>query len=510
MRLFFFSLFPLWIVLLLFIFLPAAWSAEEPRVSSLLPSADTNLLTIEYPYNNTLFPIDITAPTFRWRDENSISKWRLEIEFNDGQSPLKIVCDQNRWCPENKLWTNIKRRSLENTAVLTVFSLDFNGRAIKNRQTAIHFTTSNDPVSAPIFYRDVPLPFRLAFMKIDQIKWKLGHLSSEKPPKTVLANLRACANCHSFSADGSLLAMDVDYGNDKGSYIISPIEEEVNLQPEELISWNDYRPDDGDKSFGFLSQISPDGRYIVSTVKDKSVQLPVKGIDYSLLFFPIQGTLVVFDRKTKELYSLSGADNPDLIQTNPAWSPDGKWIVFARAQADEYVDIQKKYIENKKKVRYDLYRIPFNEGRGGTAKPLAGASCNRKSNFFPKYSPDGKWIVFCQAESYMLLQADSLLYIVPADGGQPKLMRCNHPGNMNSWHSFSPNSRWLVFSSKVDSPYTRLWLTHIDQRGTDSPPVLLENFIAEKRAANIPEFVNIKEGELQAIHQHIFERKKDR
>ena len=107
----------------------------------------------------------------------------------------------------------------------------------------------------------------------------------------------------------------------------------------------------------------------------------------------------------------------------------------------------------------------------------------------------------------MLLQPDSLLYIVPAEGGLPKLMRRNHNGNMNSWHNFSPNSKWLVFASKVNSPYTQLWLTHIDQWGIDSSPVLIENFISEKRAANIPEFVNIAEGKMQAIHQNKFKKK---
>ena len=41
---------------------------------------------------------------------------------------------------------------------------------------------------------------------------------------------------------------------------------------------------------------------------------------------------------------------------------------------------------------------------------------------------------------------------------------------MNSWHSFSPNGRWLVFSSKSRSPYTQMFLTHIDAEGRDSPP----------------------------------------
>jgi Flp pilus assembly protein TadD len=112
------------------------------------------------------------------------------------------------------------------------------------------------------------------------------------------------------------------------------------------------------------------------------------------------------------------------------------------------------------------------------------------SNFFPKYSPDGKWVVFCKAKSYMLLQPDSELYIVPAKGGAARRLRYN-TARMNSWHSWSSNSRWLVFSSKVNGPYTQLFLTHIDENGNDSPPVLLERFTSSDRAANIPEFVKV-------------------
>jgi tetratricopeptide (TPR) repeat protein len=62
---------------------------------------------------------------------------------------------------------------------------------------------------------------------------------------------------------------------------------------------------------------------------------------------------------------------------------------------------------------------------------------------------------------------------------------------MNSWHSFSPNGRWLVFSSKSRSPYTQMFLTHLDEGGQDSPAILIDNATAANRAVNIPEFVNI-------------------
>jgi tetratricopeptide (TPR) repeat protein len=71
---------------------------------------------------------------------------------------------------------------------------------------------------------------------------------------------------------------------------------------------------------------------------------------------------------------------------------------------------------------------------------------------------------------------------------------------MNSWHSWSPNGKWLVFSSKVFSAYTQLFLTHIDGEGNSSPPVLLSRFTEADRAANIPEFVRARPdaiGEIQ-------------
>jgi len=76
-------------------------------------------------------------------------------------------------------------------------------------------------------------------------------------------------------------------------------------------------------------------------------------------------------------------------------------------------------------------------------------------------------------------------------------MTCN-TSLMNSWHTFSPNGRWLAFSSKARGPYTQLMLTHIDENGNDSPAIIVDNTTAANRAINIPEFVNIAQPGLQA------------
>ncbi len=120
------------------------------------------------------------------------------------------------------------------------------------------------------------------------------------------------------------------------------------------------------------------------------------------------------------------------------------------------------------------------------------------SNNFPKVSPDGKWIVFVQNKSGLLMRPDSHLYIVPAQGGVARRLNSNQK-IMNSWHSFSPNGRWLVFSSKGRNLYTQLYLTHIDEHGNDSPAILIDDTTAANRAANIPEFMNIPRGGLERI-----------
>jgi tetratricopeptide (TPR) repeat protein len=338
----------------------------------------------------------------------------------------------------------------------------------------------------------------------------------EAGPPIVLQNLPVCGNCHSFADNGSVLGLDVDYGNDKGAYGIMPVSKHMVMDDEKIITWADYKREDGELTFGLLSRVSPTGRYVVSTVKDRSVFVAIPDLMISQLFFPIKGILVVYDRETKTFAALPGADDPQYVQTNAVWNPDGTEIAFARTTAYRAERLEQQnsalvdekdvpeFTVDKKPFRYDLYRIPFNDGKGGTPVPIEGASNDGMSNYFPKYSPDGKWIVFTKSKSYMLLQPDSELWIVPTAGGTARRLRYNTP-RMNSWHSWSSNSRWLVFSSKVNGPYTQLFLTHIDADGNDSPPVLLERFTSPDRAANIPEFVRLSGDAIADIREQFLD-----
>lgn len=497
------------------------WYLRGPNAEVVLAaygdSRGPGKLLIEYPLDQTLFPPDIAAPAFHWLDPAATADtYLVTVEFVGGQGRMTCFTRRPQWTPEPTAWETIKQRSMQNDATVTILGIKRRAPRMILSAGQVRIRTSPDEVGAPVFYREVNLPFIDAVKDPTRIRWRFGAISSLQPPPVVLEKLPVCGNCHSFSANAAILGMDVDYANDKGSYALTPVREDMTLAKSEIITWGDYRREDGEQTFGLLSQVSPDGRYVVSTVKDQSVFVPKPSLAFSQLFFPIKGILCVYDRQTGAFAALPGADDPNLVQSNPSWSPDGKDIVFARATAYrlKVPGAEKKvllspedcseFLRDGKPFLYDLYRIPFNDGRGGRPEPIPGASNNGMSNFFARYSPDGRWIVFCRAKSYMLLQPDSELYIMPARGGEPRRLRAN-TGHMNSWHSWSPNGKWIVFSSKANSAYTQLFLTHIDEQGDSSPAVVLDRFTASDRAANIPEFVNAKPTAIAKIHEQFLD-----
>jgi Flp pilus assembly protein TadD len=516
------------------------------------PAAPPARIAVDYPLERTVFPPDLAPPTFVWRDPvGANTSWRIDVKFADGSPALQVAAPgepmkigeidercvgptnelpkltpeqaaSRTWKPDPATWESITKGSVRKPAAITITGLQ-NGRATS--RGTVNISTSKDPVGAPIFFRDVPLmPAEvekgvikpLPKPALPLVAWRLRYVNEPKS-RLMIDNLPTCMNCHSFSSDGKTLGLDLDGPqNDKGLYALVPIQKEVSIRKENVVSWSSFRGKLGSKiRVGFMSRVSPDGNYVVTMVNggdvipdasEDSRRLPkdvggnfyvsnFKDYRFLQVFYPTRGILAWYSRETGKLQPLPGADDPRYVHTNAVWSPDGKYLVFARAAARDPYPAGSKLATvsndpNETPIQYDLYRIPFNGGKGGTPEPIAGASANGMSNSFPKISPDGRWIAFVQARNGLLMRPDGKLYIVPATGGKPRLMNCNTP-LMNSWHSFSPNGRWMVFSSKSRSPYTQMYLTHIDEQGNDTPAVLIENATAANRAVNIPEFVNI-------------------
>jgi Tfp pilus assembly protein PilF len=528
--------------------LPGRFHGVRPKV--LAAETATPAVTIDYPLNRSIFPPEITPPTFMWHAAaETANVWTIEFHFADGSAPLRFeskgphpvigeidarcVATTNQlpslspeqaashtWSPDAAAWAKIKKHSVTRPAevVITGFDRADEDRPVSRGEASL--STSKDPVGAPIFYRDVPLmPSAtekgvikpLASNAIHLIEWRLRSIDQTRS-RVVLQEMHTCANCRSFSRDGNTFGMDMDGPqNDKGLYAVVSLKPDTVIRNRDMIHWNpSYDRQFAFNRVGFMSRVSPSGRYVVTmlTPGDRPPQnnyyvANFKDYRFLQVFYPTRGVLYWYDRATGARHPLPGADDPNYVQTNGVWSPDERYIVFARSKSIEpYAPgVRLATYANdpdETQIQYDLCRVPFNGGRGGKAEPIAGASGNGMSNSFPRVSPDGRWIVFVEAHNAELMRPDSRLFIVPFAGGKARPLESNmYP--MNSWHSWSPNGRWLVFSSKSRGPYTRMYLTHIDEEGNSSPAIFIDNPTAANRAVNLPEFVNIPPDGLMKI-----------
>ncbi len=510
---------------LLLLALSSCREAEDPELLEVFASwkalsePTTPPLLIRYPLPETVYPADMRSPIVDWEwERRSQPHWFVTIRVPSMDTRYTARPQETQWSPRREDWTAIIEAlaGTNEEAFLSVVAISRRSPARVLAADTVSFRISAHPVGAPLVYRLVPLPLPPP-SRYDEVEWRKGTVSSYDEPDLLLTGLNACLNCHSVSADGSHLAFDINYDDhDRSHYVIAEVGPEVHLSKSNTFSWNEFRggpicPSESLCTAG-ATMPSPDGRYFISEVLvDDNVISPRADKWHSLQGATVLGILAFYDTTTGEVTPLPGADSPDYVHAFPWFFPDGERIVLARApvreellgwtheRREKMLSLDLDDLLKAQHLQLDLYTMPFNEGRGGVPQPLPGAHDNGKNNYAPRVSPDGKWIVFRKSETGTFVPPDSDLYIIPAEGGEARRLSCSSD-TTDSGHTWSPNSRWLAFVSKRDSPYTNLYLTHIDEDGNDSPAILLSHFRKESLAVNLPEFFPIQPGDLQRLH----------
>ena len=124
-----------------------------------------------------------------------------------------------------------------------------------------------------------------------------------------------------------------------------------------------------------------------------------------------------------------------------------------------------------------LYRMPFDGGRGGTPVPVEGASKNGMSNTFPKVSPDGKWIAYASGSSGAVQT-----YLAPWPEMTPVTQVSTTSG---TWCFWTETSDRLLFQ-QMDGRVMEVSLTEIDgearpRNRADDLDVGIEEFAGAQR-----------------------------
>jgi TolB protein len=105
----------------------------------------------------------------------------------------------------------------------------------------------------------------------------------------------------------------------------------------------------------------------------------------------------------------------------PNWSRDGASLLFNQAGR--------------------LYVLPLDTRQPQLLDTGEATRCNNDHGF----SPDGKWIALSHSP-----QDRSLIYVVPAEGGTPRLVTEKGP---SYWHGWSPDGQTLAYCAERDGEY---------------------------------------------------------
>ncbi len=293
-----------------------------------------------------------------------------------------------------------------------------------------------------------------------------------------------CMNCHSFcmqNPDKMLFHMRETY---PCTILIDGDKvEKLNTKTEQTISPLVY------------PSWHPSGKYVAFSV-NKTKQSFHMNDKNRVEVFDSASDVVVYDTEKHEIVTSPLLSSESSFETFPTFSPDGKRLFFCTAQARP---MPREYNE----VKYSLCSVSFDASarRFGTViDTLYNAVADGKSVSFPRVSPDGKYLLFTLSGygNFSIWHKDADLYMLNLAANHIYPLDSVNSDDVESYHSWSSNSRWIVFSSRrIDGLYTRPFFAYVDEDGQAHKPFLLpqedsEFYFRFMKSYNIPEFITGK------------------
>jgi tetratricopeptide (TPR) repeat protein len=93
--------------------------SRAPASSPAPPATQPAKITIDYPLNGSVFPPEITSPTFLWRDSSGpAQRWRVQVSFADRSEPIRVDAPgEHLQIGENQLGTVLAKMGRMGEAV---------------------------------------------------------------------------------------------------------------------------------------------------------------------------------------------------------------------------------------------------------------------------------------------------------------------------------------------------------------------------------------------------------
>lgn len=349
---------------------------------------------------------------------------------------------------------------------------------------------SDDEIDQFLVYRLIPPGYQ---------GWKdMGiyqrDLSSYEQTVVLANNLTSegCMNCHSFNMRNPEQMVFHTRSRFAGTTVVDgDMVEKLNTKTDSTIS-------------NFVYPFwHPDGIHIAFSVNSNFQSFYSSHID-RIEVFDKASDIIVYNIKTKEITWSPLTKSEDQWEVSPCFSPDGKYLYFSSA------DPVPEMPDDHKDVRYSIKRIAFDaatETYGETLETVYDAHETMKSASFPRISPDGRYLAFTEQDfGYFAIwhtPADIKMLDLQSGTGNADYTVVEKD-DMNSdaadsYHTWSGNSRWMVFSSRRDDGlYTRPYIAYVNEKGESSKAFMLPQknprkyYDTQMCSYNIPELASSK------------------
>jgi len=225
--------------------------------------------------------------------------------------------------------------------------------------------------------------------------------------------------------------------------------------------------------------------------------------------FDTQSDLIAYDVEKNEVTNIERSS--DELEVFPHWAPDGRTLYYCSAHFEykDTIDQGVEYIARAEEVKYNLYKKSFDpETRQfGPRELVFDAAAMDKSATLPRVSPDGRFLLFALAEYgvFHIWHRDADLWMLDLGASlknkeegvmnNARAMDELNSDDVESYHSWSSNGRWVVFSTRrYDGNYTRPFFAHVDKDGRGTKPFELPCADPDyhrqfMRSYNVPEFM---------------------